>query len=81
MKEAAALGEHQGSMLKPPFEFNIHCSRKRASQDCMREAGIKGVHRRKRRGCTRKDPKRPIYPDLVERNFKANTLINSGWAT
>ncbi|MBC7078663.1 MAG: DDE-type integrase/transposase/recombinase [Synergistales bacterium] len=28
------------------------------------------MHRRKRRGCTRKDPKRPLYPDLVERNFK-----------
>lgn len=56
-------------MRKLPFEFNIHCSRKRASRTCAR-----GRHKRhtpsKRRGCTRKDPKRPLYPDLVERNFK-----------
>ena len=51
------------------LKFNIHCSRKRVAR-LMREAGIKGVHRSKRRGCTRKDPKRPLYPDLVERNFK-----------
>ncbi len=61
------------------IKFDIHCSRKRVPR-LMREAGIKGVHRRKRQGCTRKDPKRPICPDLIERNFEANVPIHSGWA-
>jgi putative transposase len=51
--------------------LGIRCSRKRV-QRLMRQAGLQGVHRRRLRGCTRKDPKRPVYPDLVNRAFKAD---------
>ncbi len=50
--------------------FGIRCSKKRVAR-LMREAGLQGVHRRKLRGCTRRNPKRPIYPDLVDRSFEA----------
>ena len=35
----------------------------------MREAGIQGLYRRRRRGCTVRDPAADPYPDLVERRF------------
>lgn len=35
----------------------------------MRHAGIQGIHRRRRGGCTRRDPKATPKPDLVERAF------------
>ena len=35
----------------------------------MREAGLVGVHRRRTRGNTKRDPVRPSYADLVKREF------------
>jgi putative transposase len=35
----------------------------------MREAGIQGLYRRRRRGCTVADPLAERYPDLVDRDF------------
>jgi putative transposase len=45
----------------------IRCSRKRVER-LMRQAGIAGIHRRKRRGCTRRDGSEPS-DDLVNRSF------------
>jgi len=39
----------------------------------MREAGLVGVHRRRKQGSTRRDPARPSYSDLVQRDFTPNT--------
>jgi len=36
----------------------------------MRASGRHGVHRRRLRGCTRRDPKARPCPDLVERSFQ-----------
>lgn len=44
----------------------------------MRKANLVGVHRRRLRGCTRRDPVRPSYPDLVQRSFTA-TAPNRLW--
>jgi len=33
----------------------------------MRAQGLVGIHRRRRYSITRRDPRRPSYPDLVER--------------
>lgn len=35
----------------------------------MREAGIQGLYRRRRRGCTVRDPHADPYADLVDRDF------------
>ncbi len=35
----------------------------------MREAGLVGVHRRRKQGSTKRDPARPSYADLVQRKF------------
>ncbi|MFC4943235.1 IS3 family transposase [Pseudonocardia sp. GCM10023141] len=35
----------------------------------MREAGIQGLYRRRRRGCTVRDPHAELYADLVDRDF------------
>ena len=35
----------------------------------MREAGIQGLYRRRRHGCTVRDPAAGPYPDLVDRQF------------
>jgi putative transposase len=48
----------------------IRCSKKRVAR-LMREANLVGVHRRRLKGCTKRDPARPSYPDLVERSFAA----------
>ncbi len=44
------------------------CSRKRVAR-LMAQAGIVGIHRRKFRGCTRRDPDATPAEDLVKRNF------------
>ena len=44
----------------------------------MRQANLTGVYRRKMKGCTRRDPARPFYPDLVECAFTA-TVPNQKW--
>ena len=46
----------------------IRCSRKRAER-LMRQAGIAGIYRRRRRGCTRRDPDAQPSDDLVQRVF------------
>ncbi len=50
--------------------YGIRCSKNRVAR-LMREANLFGVHRRKPKGCTKRDPARPSYPDLVERSFTA----------
>jgi len=44
---------------------DISYSKKRVAR-LMRQANLTGVYRRKMKGCTRRDPARPFYPDLVE---------------
>jgi putative transposase len=46
----------------------VACSRKRVER-LMRQASIVGIHRRKRRGCTRRDPAAEPAEDLVSRGF------------
>lgn len=46
----------------------VRCSRKRVER-LMRLAGIQGLHRRKFRGCTRRDPLAAPSEDLVNRQF------------
>jgi putative transposase len=46
----------------------IHCSRKRVER-LMRQAGVAGIYRRRRRGCTRRDPAAEPADDLVNRAF------------
>ena len=49
-------------------KYQIRCSRRRVAR-LMHEAGLEGVYRRRKRGTTRRDPARPVYPDRVERQF------------
>lgn len=44
------------------------CSRKRVER-LMREAGVQGIHRRRRGGCTHRDPAAELNNDLVGRRF------------
>ncbi len=53
-------------------KHGVFCSRKRVAR-LMREAGLRGIHRRRKRGSTRRDPARPSYADLVKRTFTADT--------
>jgi putative transposase len=46
----------------------VGCGRKRVER-LMRQAGIQGVHRRRRGGCTRRDPAAEPAEDLVNRAF------------
>ncbi len=46
----------------------LRCGRKRVAR-LMRAAGLMGVHRRRYRGMTRRDPRRPLFPDRVQRDF------------
>ena len=39
----------------------------------MREAGLQGLYRRRRHGCTVRDPAADPYPDLVDRKFNADS--------
>lgn len=47
---------------------NIQVGRKRVER-LMRNAGIEGVYRRRRNGCTRRDPEATPSDDLVKRRF------------
>ncbi|WP_324717993.1 IS3 family transposase [Carboxydochorda subterranea] len=49
----------------------LSCSRKRVAR-LMRQLGLQGAHRRKTRGLTRRDPRRPVFPDRVQRVFAAD---------
>jgi transposase InsO family protein len=51
------------------LDHDIRGGRKRVAR-LMRKAGIEGVHRRKRRGLTRRDLTAVPPADLVERNFR-----------
>lgn len=53
----------------------IRCSRKRVVR-LMRQLKIQGASRRGRFGCTRRDPKKEAYPDLVDRRFVAERPDN-----
>ncbi|WP_161992556.1 IS3 family transposase, partial [Pseudonocardia sp. EV170527-09] len=46
----------------------------------MREAGIQGLYRRRRRGCTVRDPHTEPYTDLVDRDFTVDGP-NELWCT
>lgn len=46
----------------------IRCSRKRVAR-LMRAMGLVGVHRRRAHGITRRQPQRPVFPDLLQRRF------------
>jgi putative transposase len=47
---------------------DLCCSRKRVER-LMRQAGVAGIYRRRRRGCTRRDPAAEPSDDLVDRQF------------
>ena len=49
----------------------IRIGRKRVAR-LMRNAGLEGVYRRRRRGCTRRDPEAVPSDDLVNRHFTAD---------
>lgn len=55
----------------------VRCGRKRIAR-LMRQAGLVGCHRRRRRTLTRRDPQAQPAPDLVERNFQAD-VPNQLW--
>jgi putative transposase len=59
------------------LKLKIPCSKKRVAR-LMYEEGLFGVDRRKNVGCTKRDPARPVYPDLVRRSFTA-TEPNQLW--
>lgn len=46
----------------------------------MRQAGIQGLYRRRRHGCTVRDPNAELCPDLVDRTFSA-TAPDRLWVT
>src|SRR5271169_818014 len=48
--------------------LDVRCSRKRVER-LMRQAGICGIHRRRRGGCTRRDLDDELSDDLVQRAF------------
>ena len=48
--------------------LGTRCSRKRVER-LMRQAGVAGIHRRRRGGCTRRDPAAEVNDDLVGRRF------------
>lgn len=48
--------------------MGIACGRKRVER-LMRQAGLQGISRRRRRGCTKRNPFEPPADDLVDRRF------------
>ncbi|MFF1417983.1 IS3 family transposase [Streptomyces sp. NPDC058280] len=59
---------------------DVHIGRKRVER-LMREAGLAGISPRRRgKGFTRRDPDADLAPDLVRRDFTANTP-NRLWVT
>src|SRR5215213_6981097 len=52
----------------PRLGAGVRCSRKRVER-LMRQAGVVGIPRRTRRGCTRRDPDATRAEDLVKRHF------------
>ena len=78
-EKIAAVWERSGRIYGSPrvhaelrAEEGISCSRKRVER-LMRELGIRGLGRSwRRRSLTRRDLRRPVAPDLVRRNFRAD---------
>ncbi len=58
-------------------EHDIRTSRKRVAR-LMRAAGLKGVDRRKNQAKPKPNPKRPVFDDLLGRNF-TTTAPNRTW--
>ena len=61
------------------LEYGLPVNIKRVAR-LMREAGIQGLYRRRRRGCTVRDPSGEAFPDLVNRDFTADAP-NRLWLT
>jgi putative transposase len=55
---------------KLTLKLKIPCSKKRVAR-LMREEGLFGVDCRENVSCTKRDPARPVYPDLARRSFTA----------
>jgi putative transposase len=51
--------------------LDVRCGRKRVER-LMRHAGLQGIYRRRRKGCTVRDPAASPHPDLVSRRFHAD---------
>ena len=51
--------------------LDVRCGRKRVER-LMRRAGLQGIYRRRRKGCTIRDPAATPHPDLVGRRFSAD---------
>lgn len=51
-------------------KYQLRCSKRRVAR-LMRQAGLVGVRRGKKRKLTKRDPLRAASPDLVERQFSA----------
>ena len=56
---------------------NVRCGRKRVER-LMRQAGIAGIYRRRRRGCTHRDPQAEPAADLVNRVFDVPNRTGCG---
>jgi putative transposase len=52
-------------------EYGMTVNLKRVAR-LMRQAGLQGLYRRRRRGCTVSDPTAETFPDLVNRDFTAD---------
>jgi putative transposase len=61
------------------LEYGLPVNIKRVAR-LMRGAGIQGLYRRRRRGCTVRDPSGEAFPDLVNRDFTADAP-NRLWLT
>lgn len=61
------------------LEHGLTINAKRVAR-LMREAGLQGLYRRRRGGCTVSDPAADPFPDLVDRNFTADEP-NRLWIT
>jgi len=61
------------------LEYGLPVNLKRVAR-LMREAGIQGLYRRGRHGCTFRDPDADHFPDLVNRDFTADAP-NRLWLT
>ena len=53
-------------------KHGVRCSRKRVAR-LMQQAGLVGVHRRRKQGSTKRDPTRSSYADRVQREFTSDT--------
>jgi putative transposase len=56
------------------LEYGLPVNLKRVAR-LMREAGIQGLYRRRRRGCTVRDPDAEPFPDLVNRATSPRTPL------